>query len=572
MAWLVPGVELEPDVGSTVRDGTTLVADVYRPAGGGEHPVLLIRTPYGKRAAESDAGYAHPSWYARHGYVVVAQDTRGRGSSEGEFVPFRHEAADGYDSVEWAARLPGANGKVGMYGFSYPGAAQLLAATTRPPSLMTICPAFTASQFYEGWTYRGGALSLAFVASWALQLASDTARRRGDDGALETLIEAAAGAQAGYGVLPLRAHAALGAGDAPFYLEWLRHESYDDFWRATAVDEDYGRITVPALHIGGWWDIFATGTVANFTGLRAAGDAPQKLLVGPWAHTPWAPIGTDDPAAGCTAVDDWQLRWFDHVLKQRDTGVLASPVTVYVGGAGWRDFDAWPPVSARIVDWYLHSGGRANSRLGDGTLSTEPPGDELADVFVYDPAWPVASAGGHSCCDGASAPVGPACQAEVERLMTVLVYTSTPLPEPIELVGDVEVTVFAASSARDTDFTAKLCLVDETGRSTNLLEGVVRARFRESLASPSPLEPGRVYELTIALGPTAVRIPRGHRLRLDISSSDFPQWDRNLNTGGALGVEPLSASVVATQAVYHDLTRPSCLRLPSLGALSAGGL
>jgi putative CocE/NonD family hydrolase len=316
---------------------------------------------------------------------------------------------------------------------------------------------------------------------------------------------------------------------------------------------------VPALHVAGWWDVFLSGSIANFAGLSALGGAAQKLLVGPWYHCPWTPLDPTGPSG--QVIDDWQLRWLDHFMKGRETGVLDAPATVWVEREGWRDLDGWPPSSSRPVDWFLHSGGRANSAFGDGTLSPEPPGDEPADVFVYDPSFPAPSRGGHSCCFE-DAPMGPAAQNATEALGTVLVYTSAPLKRDLVLVGDASVTLHAASSARDTDFTARLCTVAPDGRSTNVQEGIIRARFRDSLAEPKLLRPGEVYEYRIPLGPLGLSVPAGNRLRLDVSSSDFPQWDRNLNTGGKLGTEGASAAVTATQVVLHDRARPSRLTLP----------
>ena len=264
--------------------------------------------------------------------------------------------------------------------------------------------------------------------------------------------------------------------------------------------------------------------MATFAALeRTAGR--QKLLVGPWQHGPWTPLLGAGGDAAAPALNDWQLRFLDEVVKGEPSGVLDSPATVYILGDGWRDLDGWPPTGTAAVDWYLHSGGRANSRYGDGVLSPEPPGDEQPDVFVYNPLAPVASAGGHSCCDDALTPMGPRSQDAAERWGDTLVYTSGPLGADLDLVGDVRVTLHAASTAVDTDFVARLCLVDPDGESVNLKEGIVRARFRDSLASPSPIVPGRIYEYRISLGPIGARIPAGHRLRLDVSSSDFPQWD-----------------------------------------------
>jgi putative CocE/NonD family hydrolase len=563
-----PGLTVQRDVPCPMRDGVRLMSDVYFPAGDGPFPVLLIRLPYDKTQAEN-VSYSHPSWYARHGYVVVAQDTRGRYASEGDWYPFRYEAEDGYDAIEWAARLPGANGRVGMYGFSYAGATQLLAATLRPPSLTAVCPAMTGSQYYEGWTFNQGALALAFVVSWALSLGVNGAQRRRDDEAMAGYASAFAASLAWDWHLPLNAIPPLLGKDTAYFFDWLAHPTYDDYWRGWSIDEDYGRIAVPGLHIAGWYDTFLGGTVKNFVSLRQGAGSEearraQKLVIGPWFHIPWKPlVGQTSQNASPTVVDDWQLAWFDHFLKDRGTGVLDAPVTLFVlGEDAWHDYESWPPPTSRPIPWYLHSGGRANSCFGDGTISPAIPALEPPDVFTYDPGVPNVSRGGHSCCFPFVAPMGPADQAESEQWNSVLVYTSEPLSRDLLLIGDVAVVLFAATSAVDTDWTARLCQVDPNGRSTNLQEGIVRARFRDSSTNPSPIKPGEVYRYQLRLGPVGVRVPAGYRLRLDVASSDFPQWDRNLNTGGPLGTEGPSASITATQVVLHDETHPSHVILP----------
>ncbi|MEZ5101277.1 MAG: CocE/NonD family hydrolase [Thermoleophilia bacterium] len=564
----MPDVTVERDVPCAMRDGTILRADVYRPARGGPFPVLLQRLPYDKTAAQANVGFAHPSWYARHGYVVVVQDCRGRTASEGEWVPFVHEAEDGYDTIAWAASLPGTTGKVGMYGFSYPGIVQLWAAALRPPALAAICPAFTGSQAYEGWTYRQGALQLGFVGFWATLLELDVARRAGDEARLATLTGLLGQYPGLNWALPVRS--LPGLEDVAWFQDWLAHPEHDDYWRRFSVDEDYGRIAVPALHVGGWYDVFAAGTVQNFARLRDEAGAPaaraaQKLLVGPWHHMPWRPLAGATGEVGPNVVDDWQLRWLDQHLKGIETGVLDAPATVYVVGDGWRDLDGWPPSGTRQVDWFLHSGGRANTATGDGTLSTEPPGDEPPDVFLHDPSVPTPSLGGHSCCVEGLSPQGPACQAASEALRGVLVYTSAPLERELELVGDVTLTLHAATSAPDTDWTCRLCVVDEGGCSTNLVEGIVRARYRLGTDRAVPIRPGEVLEYEIRLGPVGWRVRAGQRLRVDVSSSDFPQWERNGNTGALPGTDTALSFQVATQVVCHDRARPSRIALPILG-------
>lgn len=559
---LLAGVRVERDAECTVRDGTVLRADVYLPAGVGEYPVLLMRTPYGKGHAQANSGYAHPSWYASRGYVVVVQDCRGRWASDGVFVPYLNEAEDGYETIEWAARLPEADGKVGMYGYSYPGLVQLLAASLSPPSLAAIAPGFTTGQAYEGWTYRHGALCLAWVASWALFLACDTARREGDDEKVRRLQDELLRVQSAYWTLPLSALAPLADDGYPsYFFDWLEHPSHDDYWRRWSVDSDYSRLAVPALHFTGWYDAFLNGTVRNFLGMSAATDQEQQLVIWPWPHEPWEPVwGAGDESEGFRGADDVHLRWFDRMLKGSGERP-ASPMRAFVLHDEWREFPSWPPPGTRSVDYFLHSGGRANSAAGDGLLTTEVPTAEPCDTFTYDPDLPIVSAGGHACCEAGTSPVGPECQCGVEATKGVLVYTSPALEGELWLLGEATATLYASTNAKDTDFSVRLCVVEE-GCSRNLQEGIVRAQYRESTEAPIELEPGGIYEYVIELGQVGIRIPAGYRLRVDVTSCDFPQWNRNLNSGGNPGTEGGSKSVVATQTVHHDSSHMSHVTLP----------
>ncbi len=368
-----PGVAVERDVALDLADGTSLLSDIYRPDNvSSDLPVILIRAPYDKRQAEN-IGYSHPSWYARHGYMVVSQDTRGRYASGGEWYPFLNEAADGVAAIGWAAGLPGSNGRVGMYGFSYGGATQLMPAIERPPALMTVCPAFTGSQYYDGWTYQGGAFSLAFAASWALSLGIHNAARRGDEGAAGQLGAAFASAMQWHYTLPLSAYPPLQGEDTGYFRDWLEHPSYDDYWQRWSIDEHYDDIDLPALHIGGWYDIFLRGTIRNFQGLRtqAASEKSrqqQRLVIGPWFHMPWYPVGgASEKAAGGTTIDDLQLEWFNTHLKGMPPSQTSAAVTIWVNGAeAWRDFDTWPPSGCEPLQLFLQSNGRANSKFGDG--------------------------------------------------------------------------------------------------------------------------------------------------------------------------------------------------------------
>ncbi|MBX3070247.1 MAG: CocE/NonD family hydrolase [Thermomicrobiales bacterium] len=567
------GVTVERNVPLTMADGTTLYSDIYRPAGEGPFPVILIRLPYDKNQGENIT-YAHPAWYARHGYVVVSQDVRGRYRSEGEWYPFLNEASDGVATIEWAAQLPGTTGQVGMYGFSYAGATQLLPAVERPKGLAALCPGMTATQYYEGWTYNRGAFALGFAASWAMSLGIANAARRGDDAAAGALGAAFSKSRDWDWVLPINIYPPLQGEDTRYYFDWLAHSTYDDYWKRWSIDSDYSRIDVPAMHIAGWYDVFLTGTVRNYQGLRdnaGSGDAKakQKLVIGPWYHIPWQPLVNGDPIEAAPAfVDDLQIAWFDLHMKGIASDILESPVTIWLMGAEqWIDLADWPPPGVVEQSLFLHSQGRANSRYGDGWLSQESPEDEIADIYTYDPSVPNEIEGGHSCCFPDVAPMGPADQEESESWNQVLVYTSEELEEDILLIGEPYVELYASSSAVDTDWTARLCIVDEDGISVNLQEGIVRAQFRDSLESPTLLEPNRVYQYRIDLGPVGILVPAGHRFRLDISSSDFPQWDRNMNTGNPTGTEGMANAVVATQIVLHDSEHPSRLVLPVVSQL-----
>jgi putative CocE/NonD family hydrolase len=555
------GVTVERDRPIAMRDGTVLVADIYRPADSGRYPVLLQRTPYNKSFAQTGV-YQHPAWYARHGYVVIVQDTRGRFASEGTFEPYRHEARDGADTIAWATTLEGTTGKVATYGFSYAGSSQLLAAGESPCGLAAAAVGCSGSDFYDGWTYRGGALQLAFVISWTLQaLAGPDALKRGDRDSARRIRSLAGNMRSCY-ERPLRDW--LASSDLPDYVrQWIEHEVRDDYWRAFALSAAYDRITIPCLHIGGWYDTFLSGTIANYAALRCYDRAPQALLIGPWQHVPWARLNgaVDHGANADNTADDLQLTWFDHWLKGKPLGDLPRVRFFLMGADRWIEADEWPSDTTRSCELYLHSTGSAGSRLADGGLSPEPPGEEPPDIFVYDPGEPVCSIGGSSCCRADIAPVGSFDQRDVEIRNDVLVYTSAWLEKDCDVVGPVEVVLFAATDACDTDWTAKLVDLHPDGCAMNICDGILRARYRDSLERPVPVTPGKVHEYRISLVATAMRFAAGHAIRLEISSSNFPAYEVNPNTGRrAIDSDPLDARV-ATQVVFHDGGRPSRLRL-----------
>ena len=561
---------VERDAKCQMRDGTILRSDIYRPIEDGKYPVLLVRSPYDKRVALSSFGNSHPAWFAEHGYIVIIQDTRGRFASDGDFYPFANESDDGYDSVEWAALVSGSDGQVGMFGFSYLGATQLLAAVARPPSLKAIVPGFTASQYFEGWTYNGGAFALAFNCYWANLLAMNTAHKNGKIKDLEDLSSSLGSASNWFWSTPLKNYPPLTNKPAKYFFDWLEHPTYDDYWKRWSIDEDYSRIDVPSLHIAGWYDIFLTGSVKNFSGISKDGGssktrAQQKLLIGPWTHMPWSPVGNTGKAEPSTSeIDDWTIRWFDEILKNKKTGVLDSAVTLYPVNGERIDLDTWPAQNAPIDKWFFHSGGRANSKFGDGTLSNKVAIDEHVDLFIADPSIPIQSNGGHSCCFDSITPMGPADQHVSESSRMVLVYTSEKFENENLLIGDAKIILYASSSALDSDFVARLCEVTEDGVSTNIQEGIIRSQYRNSLVSPTPVEPNTVNEYTISLGPVGYLMARGSRLRVAIAGSDFPQWDRNSQTGSHNYQEHFSEFVAATQVVFHDENQPSRLEISKI--------
>ena len=576
-------LKVETNLPVPMRDGTTLYADVYRPDGPGPFPVILERTPYDKTIPLT-MQMLDPLKAAKHGYAIVIQDTRGRYTSEGEFYVFRDDINDGYDTVEWAAAQPWSSGKVGMCGTSYVGATQWLSAITSPPHLAAIVPNMTASNYHEGWTYQGGAFELGFNVSWSLNqltLANfkNISSKNLSSGKpvpqerRQELIEAVDSMRTAFGTLPLKEFPYLKGGLADYFYDWIAHPEYDDYWKELCIEENHSRVMAPALNIGGWYDIFLGGTIRNYLGMRENGGAEearrgQKLIIGPWQHGSRGTglVGTHyfGLAADAVAVDldGIHFKWFDYWLKGEDNGFLdGPPVLIFVMGDNvWREEQEWPLARARPTDYYFHSRGKANSLNGNGTLSTEPPGEEPADVFFYNPADPVPTRGGPLCCNPYFAASGAFEQSEIEAREDVLVYTTPPLEREVEVTGPVTVTLWAGTSATDTDFTAKLVDVCGDGCARNLTDGIIRARYRDSRSSPSLLEPGKAYRYTIDLWATSNVFKAGHRIRLEISSSNFPRFDRNTNTGNTIAEDAVFQP--ALQTVLHSSQHPSHITLP----------
>jgi putative CocE/NonD family hydrolase len=545
-----------------MRDGVSLSADVYRPDAGGRFPVLLSRTYYGK--SRQDLG--DPSskefieYFVSRGYVVVIQDCRGRYDSEGVFYPEIHEAKDGYDSIDWCARQPWSNGKVGMFGCSYPGCVQWYCAHLNNPHLKCIVPRDTTSDpYFDGGFMRVGVLQ-GFM-EWILHTAGRTDR--------ENLVKSI-DLQRAYRQLPLRELDERLGFQFPFWRDHVDHPTYGDYWRRTSVHDKYHLIRVPSLNIGGWYsytDIM--GTIRNYVGVSTKGPRTtrknHRLVIGPWAHCETASKMGEIDFGPEAKVDFLELhrRWFDYWLKGKGKGMTdEAPIRLFVMGANkWRRAKEWPLRTTRYVKYYLHSHGRANTLKGDGLLDQQPPRAEPADEFTFDPAHPAGMSLG-ACEEAATLDVRPN-----ERRDDVLVFSTPRLKSEIEVTGPVRLFLYAASSAKDTDFTGKLVDVYPNDAAIFLTCGIVRARFRASYEKPSPIKPGHVYRYELDLWATSNLFKRNHRIRLEVSSSEFPLFLPNTNTGGSNGSE--TRTVVARQTICHDAKNPSHLLLPTVSRAKA---
>lgn len=610
---------VDKNVEARMRDGVVLRADVYRLPGAERRPALLQRTPYSKNPQSDDSQFHR---LARAGFVVVVQDTRGRYMSDGVAVP-HDEGADGYDTVEWAAQLPYVDGRVGMFGGSYSATVQLLAAPLQPPHLVALFPSASYASRYD-MVFQGGAFYLGDGLSWNLGQAKDVRRRMLEpsanrDGELGLAPEERTRLRdEWYWHLPLNTTEALQVRRySPGYFDLLAHPSYDSFWTTFDVAMRHPKFTVPAYHLSGWYDSLLNGTLANFSGLRANAGTEharrnQRLIVGPWTHArPTASttkIGDVDfgPDAGFDS-EGLIVRWFRHWMpysgmpaQDYDRKVLpgspddpvvisfhdgidtpqqrpdwpGAPVRIFLMGENrWRDEQEWPLRRAVPTPFFLASGGRANTLDGDGRLDREAPADAApargtpapardpqspasatADTFVYDPATPVPTGrfGAYSRM--------PVDRREFQQRKDVLVYTSAPLTAPLEVTGPIEARLVVATSATDTDFTAAVSDVFSDGTARALTDGILRLRYRNSKTTPELARPGTPYEITIEVGATSNVFLPGHRIRLEVSSSNFPRYDRNPNTGAPFATD--ARTVAATQTVFHDAARRSRLVLP----------
>jgi hypothetical protein len=552
------------DVVQPMRDGTLLRADVYLPKGDGPFPALLERTPYNKENS-SEIQVGAPAFFTSHGYAVVIQDVRGRFKSQGKFIPFHDDGwgtnRDGYDTVEWIAAQPWCDGHVGTIGGSYSGATQYRMAPTRPPHLRAMFARESSADYHAEWVYRGGAFELGFMLNWTLgvtynNLANMVAGEEYER--LKSILEKAqAEAESWQRHLPLNP-TPLFEGLYDWYNDFLSHPDDGPFWWRWNIAHQHPEIEIPIYHLGGWFDIFLNGTLKNFIGLRAKARTQetrnaQRLIIGPWVHGPQGPATSvhGEVDFGPEAIRNFnELRrpWFDYWLKGTKNGVMDEPpVKLFVMGENqWRTAEDFPLPGTQYASWYLRAEGR---------LSPEKPTSaEPADSYVYDPVDPVPTLGG--CTLGI--PNGAFDQRPIEG--RCLVYTSEPLERDLTIIGPVTGVLSAMSSAPDTDWVVRLTDVHPDGYSRLLCDGILRARYRDSRTSPTLLTPHQVYEFNVDLWATANTFKAGHHIRVAITSSSFPRFDRNLNTGGPFGGEARGQAAINT--LFHDALRPSRIVLP----------
>lgn len=595
-------VVVERDVMVAMRDGTRLATDIYRPAIGGapapgRFPAIIERTPYDKAAPRF---VVHGRFFAEHGYVVLMQDVRGRGGSEGEWYAFAREAPDGYDTIEWAAAQPWCGGKAGTMGTSYMAAVQSAAATLNPPHLAAMFVTEGPSNYYACSMRHNGALEQRFLI-YAFHMAVTSPEARANPALRLALLEARANLGQWLRRLPLK-RGASALRLLPSYEQWAidlqTRAVYDEYWRQRgyAIREYYAEhADVPTVYFGAWYDSYARATVENFSALSRLKRSPQRLVMGPWTHGVRADEDfAGDVSFGPAALEHYnglRLRWFDQWLKGMDTGVAGDPpVRIFVMGGGggrktydvlglngridhggqWRSESQWPPAAARETPWYLHPGGALSPR--------KPETDSASTTFRFDPRHPVPTVGGSISVGFEFMPPGgfdqrvrPGPLAAGDSLplnsrADVVSFVSEPLEEPLEVTGSALVKFWVSSTALDTDFTAKLIDVYPPsadypdGYALNLTDSIIRMRFRDSWVRPELMTPGEVYPVSFTLYPISNLFVRGHRIRLDISSSNFPRFDVNPNTGGPLG-EP-GGIVVADNTVHHAAGRPSHIVLP----------
>jgi len=562
-------VKVEAATKIAMRDGVKLSTDIYLPQTEAKVPVILIRTPYKKEMGEIQGRY-----YARRGYAVAIQDCRGRFGSEGVWEPFINEPKDGYDAIEWLAAQPWSNGKVGMIGGSYVGWVQWWAASQHPPHLVTIIPNVAPPDPFYNIPYEHGAFFI-FGAIWWADILESKATGDLSGVALSKIGEKK------YGEL-LRAlpvidldKAVLGK-ENPYWRKWIEHPVDDDWWAQADFLNKLKDVNIPAFHQSGWFDGDGIGAKLNYQQMKEYGHANQKLTIGPWGHTDTASRKLGDRDFGPEAIIDLQrdyLRWFDYWLKGVDNGITKEPlVSIFVMGTNqWLHGNSYPLPATKFTKLYFSGSGKANTLYGDGRLTfDEPPAGAPADKYVYDPGDPTPDPEFYETTEDQDKKVTSELEKKNEAKahhdavtagrQDILVYRTEQLREPLTFAGPVSATIYASSSALDTDWYVSLVEVDQIGKPFTLATGKLRARFRNSVHKPELLKPGRIYEYKLDLWQTGITVPAGYQLRVEVASALFPMFSRNLNTGGHNETE--TKFVSARQVVYHDKLHPSHVLLP----------
>lgn len=575
-----PSMTVAWDVPATMRDGTILRANIYSPAEDGPWPVLLARTPYSKDL--SIALTVDPMRAVRAGFMVVIQDVRGCFASGGDWLPLVHEADDGYDTIAWAATLPGSSGRVGMFGASYLGFTQWAAARQPHPALTALAPTITWADPLDGMIGRGGAMEWGLQVSWSLAIAPNSLIRlyEADRPALGAALAHWMHAMDtlptdGVRALPLASASplhALGLTDSTPNARGDALSASSTAYAATVGT--HAQIAVPTLHVGGWYDVFCGGTLRNYQEMRARHDLPTRLIVGPWVHGRFdGMVGQVDFGMAASAMMmglrgdlmSLTIDWFKALLPAPASPLPlaladpSTPVTIFVMGTNvWRNEADWPLARARVTPYYLHSNGAANSRYGDGALSPEMPLDHITDTYLYDPNDPVPTVGGATLMS-AALPSGPYDQRTVEARQDVLVYTSQPLAEALEVTGPITAHLWISSFAPDTDVVVRLVNVWPNGFAQNVTDGIVRMRYRNG-EQPEYLQPDHPYEVTVDLWATSQVFLPGHCIRVDITGGSFPRWDRNPQSTDL----PTQATILqaARHTILHDIDHPSAILLP----------
>jgi len=570
---------VDVDVPVSMRDGAKLATNIWRPEVGSPVPVLLVRNPYGKQDLVSYT-ITSPNIFTlvEAGYAIAVQDARGTFASEGTFVPHVDDAADGRDTVAWLVDQDWCDGSVGSWGPSYLGFVQWQTASTGVRGLRALAPSVTSADLYRApWYSRGGALSLDTLLAWSTLISVNVLQRgletgHGDIADLPLLVAALADLTTLSSTTPVAEQPLLAR-----YLPWvvaqvIDHPERDQTWEPLSSIDRADSITAPALNIGGWYDLFYGETLRAYTEMRKRGGSTearegQRLVMGPWSHGKFSGLFEDrsfGPAADVAAagLTELQIAFFDRWLRGREDALDGyAPVRIFVMGLDqWRDEQDWPLPDTRFTNYYLDGDGPANTAAGAGVLTTTGPTADAADRYLYDPLRPVPSLGGTLMKIGQFD--GPADQRPVHGRDDVLCFAGAVLEEPVEVTGPVTVTLFVSSSAVDTDFTAKLVDVHPDGRAIILCDGIQRMRYRTSLSEPEMMTPGEVYEITVDLIATSNVFLPGHRILLEISSSNFPRYDRNSNTGGVIAREHASDMITAVNRVHRGPEYPSRLVLP----------